>query len=158
MGGGHRSFEPSHPDSQPRGSASFLGEVPFAHAWTRCQTHLLLGLPYLPAWCSGLSCQPCTPGQPEHFCCASTLRNVLRSGLEPSPSGPLSNPAPPSDQPSGRSLTTPPSDAGSLAVLSRGLLPRQDSTDACLPTHGPWVQIQTLPSQAVWPSANGLTF
>ena len=44
----------------------------------------------------------------------SALRNVLRLGLEPSPSGLLSNPAPPSDQPSGGPLTTPPSDAGAL--------------------------------------------
>ena len=43
VGGRRRSSEPSPPDSQPRGSASLLGEVPCAHVWTRRQIHQLLG-------------------------------------------------------------------------------------------------------------------
>lgn len=129
VGGRRRSSEPSLPDSQPRGSASLLGEVPCAHVWTCRQIHQLLGRwtshtaglvfwAKLPALRSGTALSASAV-------LASALRNILCPGLEPSPSGLLSNPVPPSDQPSGRSLTTPPSDAGGLAVFSRGpLLPR----------------------------------
>ena len=43
VGGRRRSSEPSPPDSQPRGSASLLGEVPCVHVWTCRQIHQLLG-------------------------------------------------------------------------------------------------------------------
>lgn len=128
VGGGHRSFEPSHPDSQPRGSASLLGEVPCLRVWTRCQIHQLLG-----RWTSHTACMVFWAKLPAlHSGTALSASSVLARSETSSawvwnhlPPVSCLTPFPPSDQPSGRSLTTPSSDAGGLAVFSHGpLLPR----------------------------------